>query len=137
MNLNSNVNSNNNNNNNNNNKLPLDVNQQGSLSKESCISLPIKAYRYTRYYCEKSTRPQTISPPSSKWRFGSNSLKKYIMNVYLPFLTSQTNALNPVVYLKQDDVGLAGQMLGFCDTLLLCLLNQRVFKCLFCALHQQ
>lgn len=109
---------------------PLELPQKGSSSTKLSVFLPIKLYRYTRFYKPYSTQPLSITAPTTKWKVGSNTLKKYITNVYLPFLTSQSASENPVVYLKVDEIGLGGQMLGFCDTLLLCLLTNRVFKCL-------
>lgn len=111
--------------------IPLENAQKGSSSSTKLnVFLPIRLYRYTRFYQPRSTQPLSITAPTTKWKVGSNTLKKYITNMYLPFLTSNSASENPVVYTKVDEIGLGGQMLGFCDTLLLCLLTNRVFKCL-------
>ena len=44
-------------------------------------------------------------------------------------LADRTNDTNPIVYIKHNNAGIACQMCGICDALLLGILNNRTFKC--------
>ena len=89
----------------------------------------MKGFRYNRFYQPGSTLPRNIPIPVTKWKSGHRSFKSYMRNVYIPMLIDHTNDTNPIVYIKHGTVGIAGQMCGICDGLLLSILNNRTFKC--------
>lgn len=100
-------------------------------NSEEDISLPFEEIRYSDYYFNASSRLRTISTPKTMWKSGPKSFQRYMIESYLPFLQSHTNVSNPIVYIKRGTTGIAGQMRGVCDVLLLGILHNRVIKSKF------
>ena len=92
------------------------------------ISIPFQEVQYSDYYINASTTLRSVSKPKTIWKSGSKAFRLYMKDYYLPFLHANTNASNPIVYVKKGTTGIAGQMRGVCDILLLGILHNRVIK---------
>lgn len=89
-------------------------------------------FNYTRYYHVNNSQPIEITAPKTKWISGNWKFKSYMNDYFIPF--QQENAATfprKTIYLKRGTTGIAGQMSGMCDVLLLSILHNRTFHCTF------
>lgn len=69
--------------------------------------------------------PSVSHFPSKEWKYGPSEFVSYMNHVYLP---NQGIFKKKLVYKKRGTTGIAGQMKGACDTLLLAILSNRTFQ---------
>ena len=99
-------------------------------SRVSLTTISSLGFDYRSYYRRNSFVPINISDPITGWISGSSQFIRYMNTVFIP--NQKKNILNQnklIVYAKRGTTGIAGQMSGMCDVLLLAILNKRVFQC--------
>ena len=99
-------------------------------SRVSLTTISSLGFDYRSYYRHNSFVPINISDPVTEWISGSSQFIHYMNTVFIP--NQKKNILNQnklIVYAKRGTTGIAGQMSGMCDVLLLAILNNRVFQC--------
>ena len=86
---------------------------------------------------EQTLQPSTLKllKPTSKnesdWYFGPSRFVEYMNTKYrLIQLKRVSNPKKRIVYEKKGTTGMAGQMFGVCDTLLLGILHSRAVQCI-------
>lgn len=88
-------------------------------------------FNYSSYYRVNNSQPIHIDLPKTKWITGNDKFKEYMNNVFIPHQQQHSlNTTTQIIYLKRGTTGIAGQMSGMCDVLLLAILNNRVFQCI-------
>lgn len=72
----------------------------------------------------------SVSENLTSWIYGPNDWVRYMNEEYKPFYEQNVATTNKrIVYEKKGTTGMAGQLFGVCDTLLLGVLHQRVVQC--------
>ena len=72
---------------------------------------------------------KTSTSSDSTWFYGPSDLVHYMKTVYTPFHKANSKTVNmTIVYEKKGTTGMAGQLFGVCDSLLLGVLHNRVVK---------
>lgn len=104
-------------------------------NSEKTISLPFQPFNFSAYFQNKSSSPRILYNPRTIWRSGPIAFSRYMNREYIPFHKSHTNTSNPIVYIKKGTTGIAGQMRGVCDVLLLSIIHNRVLKGIFVGLY--
>ena len=94
----------------------------------SDLTPPFTPINITEHYFPRSTIPRDFMTVRSKWISGTKELIDYMNNQFIPFEKEHTNDTDPIIYMKRGTTGIAGQMRGACDALLLSMLNKREFK---------
>lgn len=94
----------------------------------SDLTPPFTPINITEHFFPRSTIPRDFLTVKSKWISGTKELIDYMNNQFIPFEKEHTNDTNPIIYMKRGTTGIAGQMRGACDALLLSMLNKREFK---------
>ena len=86
---------------------------------------------------EQTLQPSTVkllkstSKKESDWYFGPSRFVEYMNTKYrLIQLKRVSNPKKRIVYEKKGTTGMAGQMFGVCDTLLLGILHSRAVQCI-------
>lgn len=74
------------------------------------------------------TTPIPSSSPSYGWSYGPVPLQTYMNTTYLRIQSNPRLRRNQIVYEKKGTTGMAGQISGVCDSLLLALLHDRPFQ---------
>lgn len=67
--------------------------------------------------------------PTRPSHLGSNHVWKEFMRTYAKLHAKLANTTNKVMYLKRGTTGIAGQMIGVCDALLVALTTNRGLQC--------
>ena len=67
--------------------------------------------------------------PTRPSHLGSNHVWKEFIRTYANLHTKLVNTSNKVMYLKRGTTGIAGQMIGVCDALLVALTTNRGLQC--------
>lgn len=99
-------------------------------SQASDTTVSSLGFDYRSYYRRDSFVPINISRPNTKWISGSSQFVDYMNTVFIPEQEQNVkNRKNVIVYMKRGTTGIAGQMSGMCDVLLLAILNRRAFQC--------
>lgn len=81
------------------------------------------------YYAPRSTAPRVLRKPKTQWISGPETFVNFMNKQYLPrFQQEMEITTNQIIYQKAGTVGIANQMYGVCDTLLLGILNNRLFQ---------
>ena len=109
----------------------MEYQQARNRSQVSLTTISSLGFDYRSYYRQNSFVPINISDPISEWISGSSQFRQYMNTVFLP--QQKKHILDRdklIVYAKRGTTGIAGQMSGMCDVLLLAILNNRVFQCL-------
>lgn len=98
--------------------------------KERLFNLtpPFKPVNMKEVYLPHSTVPRNAMTVRSHWNSGSEQFINYMNKQFIPFQAQHTNDSNPIIYVKRGTTGIAGQMRGVCDVLLLSIIHQRPFK---------
>lgn len=78
------------------------------------------------YYLPMSTGPKIVKPSNATWVTGSDTFMSYMNTFYIPKIQNSVhNATDQIIYQKKGSTGIANQMFGVCDILLLGILNNR------------
>lgn len=104
--------------------------QSTSLSS-SPETFPTIQHTYQERYQEtrqlNNTRKRWI--PTRKSRFGDIDKWESFFNEYRSVHASKVNTQKKVVYLKRGTTGIAGQMIGICDSLFVAMMTDRALQC--------
>ena len=72
------------------------------------------------------TSPKNLKKPTTKWNTGNVSFVEYMNNVYIPVQEQNVRkASSTIIYQKRFVAGIANQIMGVCDTLIMGLVNNR------------
>ncbi len=95
-----------------------------SERSESCLST--LDFDLDSYYLPMSTGPRIVESSDATWIAGSDTFVSYMNTYYLPFQKhSIHNATDQIIYQKKGSIGIATQLFGVCDILLLGIVNNR------------
>ena len=75
-----------------------------------------------------STSIPATAAPSYGWSYGPLPLQHFMNTTYLRIQSNPRLRRNQIVYEKKGTTGMAGQISGVCDSLLLALLHNRPFQ---------
>lgn len=108
--------------------LFMNVSDSRFYNSEEVLTPSFHPFNYSQVYFEGSSRLREVKQPIIKWVSGPPAFRDYMNSYYIPFHQQHTNDSNPFVYLKRGTTGIAGQMRGACDVLLMSIIHNRVFK---------
>lgn len=112
---------------------PEETEKEETTSSVSSDTVSSMGFDFSSYYQDKSSMPIHIEKPKTRWMSGPDPLCKYMNDVYIPLTMNHSSDKDKmIIYAKRGTTGIAGQISGMCDVLLLGILNDRVFKCLCC-----
>lgn len=87
-------------------------------------------FNYSSYYRVNNSQPLVIDLPKTRWNTGNYKFQSFMNDYFIPFQQANSATFpNKTIYLKRGTTGIAGQMSGMCDVLLLSILNNRTFHC--------
>ena len=76
-----------------------------------------------------STGPRILEKPKTQWITGPEMFVDFMNLNYLPrFEKEMAETQSQIIYQKAGSIGIATQMYGVCDSLLLGILNDRLFQ---------
>lgn len=76
-----------------------------------------------------STGPRILEKPKTEWITGPETFVKFMNLNYLPrFEKEMAETQSQIIYQKAGNTGIVNQMYGVCDSLLLGILNDRLFQ---------
>lgn len=94
---------------------------------ESCFST--LGFDLDSYYLPMSTGPKVVKPSGTMWISGSDVLISYMNSYYIPLQQNNIhNTTDQIIYQKKGNVGIATQLFGVCDILLLGIINDRLIQ---------
>ena len=89
-------------------------------------------FDYAAYYLPGTTGPKDVQKPNTTWKKGCADLVQYMNDVFLPLQErDMQNSTSRLIYQKHGNAGLANQISGVCDTLVLGVVYNRVVQSRF------
>ena len=89
-------------------------------------------FDYAAYYLPGTTGPKDVKKPNTTWKKGCADLVQYMNDVFLPLQErDMQNSTSRLIYQKRGNAGLANQIAGVCDTLVLGVVYNRVVQSRF------
>lgn len=83
-------------------------------------------FNYSSYYNPGMTSPRILQEPATKWNAGEAEFIEYMNSVYIPTHRREVkNESSTLIYQKRANAGVANQIMGTCDVLLLGIVNNR------------
>ena len=77
-------------------------------------------FDYSSYYTPGMTSPRDLKEPTTRWTAGTPTFEEYINDVYIPVQDREVrNGSSTLIYQKRTNAGIANQIMGVCDTLIL------------------
>ena len=83
-------------------------------------------FNYSSYYNPGMTSPRILKEPATKWNAGEAEFIEYMNSVYIPTHRREVKSeASTLIYQKRANAGVANQIMGTCDVLLLGIVNNR------------
>ena len=83
-------------------------------------------FNYSSYYNPGMTSPRILKEPVTKWNAGEAEFIEYMNSVYIPTHRREVKEeSSTLIYQKRVYAGVANQIMGTCDVLLLGIVNNR------------
>ena len=83
-------------------------------------------FNYSSYYNPGMTSPRILKEPVTKWNAGEAEFIEYMNSVYIPTHRREVESeASTLIYQKRANAGVANQIMGTCDVLLLGIVNNR------------
>ena len=83
-------------------------------------------FNYSSYYNPGMTSPRILKEPVTKWNAGEAEFIEYMNSVYIPTHRREVKSeASTLIYQKRANAGVANQIMGTCDVLLLGIVNNR------------
>ena len=87
-------------------------------------------FNYSSYYNPGMTSPRILKGSVTKWNAGEAEFIDYMNSVYIPTHRREVKEeSSTLIYQKRANAGVANQIMGTCDVLLLGIVNNRSVQC--------